>query len=131
MGWFRRSSANFAKIGWIRGGTGSSAAVAYSRDLFKRELSQLGYIEGKNITIEYRSAENQLERFPALVQELIGLKVDVIVSSSTAGALAAKNATQTIPSFHRRDGSDRRRLGRQPGAPRPQTSQGLPRLALS
>jgi putative ABC transport system substrate-binding protein len=89
--------AKVAKIGWIRGGSGSSAAVAYSSDLFKRELSQLGYIEGKNITIEYRSAENQLERFPALVQELIGLKVEVLVSSSTAGALAAKNATQTIP----------------------------------
>ena len=87
--------AKVAKIGWIRSGTGSSAAVA--SDLFKRELSQLGYIEGKNITIEYRSAENQLDRFPALVQELIGLKVDVLVSSSTAGALAAKNATQTIP----------------------------------
>ena len=85
------------KIGWIRGGAGSSAAVAYSSDLFKRELSQLGYIEGTNIMIEYRSAENQLERFPALVQELIGLKVDVLVSSSTAGALAAKKATQTIP----------------------------------
>jgi putative ABC transport system substrate-binding protein len=89
--------ATVSKIGWIRGGTRSSAAVAYSSDLFKRELSQLGYIEGKNITIEYRSAENQLERFPALVQELIGLKVDVLVSSSTAGALAAKAATQTIP----------------------------------
>ena len=84
-----------AKIGWIKGGTRSSAARG--TDLFKRELSQLGYVEGKNITIEYRSAENQFDRFPALVQELIALKVDVLISLSTAGALAAQNATQTIP----------------------------------
>jgi len=90
-----QQQAKVAKIGWIRGGTRSSAARG--TDLFKRELSQLGYVEGKNITIEYRSAENQLDRFPALVQELIALKVDLLVSLSTAGALAAKNATQTIP----------------------------------
>ena len=85
------------KIGWIRSATGRGPTVAVTTNIFKRELSQLGYIEGKNITIEHRSAENQLDRFSALVQELIGLKVDVLVSSSTAGALAAKNATQTIP----------------------------------
>jgi putative ABC transport system substrate-binding protein len=60
-------------------------------------LRDLGYVEGKTIVVEFRSAEGKLERFPALVSELIALNVDVIVAANTQAALAAKQATQTIP----------------------------------
>ena len=60
-------------------------------------MSELGHVEGRNIVIEYRSAEGRIERFPALAAELVRLKVDLIVAGSTADALAAKQATTTIP----------------------------------
>ena len=63
---------------------------------FRQGLRNLGYIEGKNIVIEYRYAEGNQGRLPDLAAELVSLKVDVIVASG-AGGLAAKNATQTIP----------------------------------
>jgi putative tryptophan/tyrosine transport system substrate-binding protein len=66
-------------------------------ELFQRELRKLGYIEGKNIVIEFRSADNKLDRLPALADELVRLKVDVLFTRSTTDALAAKNATRTIP----------------------------------
>jgi putative ABC transport system substrate-binding protein len=84
--------AKIAKIGWLAiPGPGSG------RELFWRELRELGYVEGKNISIEYRSAEGKLDRLPALADELVRLKVDVLVTSSTSAALALKNATRTIP----------------------------------
>jgi putative tryptophan/tyrosine transport system substrate-binding protein len=64
---------------------------------FKRQLQTLGYIDGKNIAYEYRNAENKPERLPALVDELIRLKVDVFVVAAVNEARAAKNATKTIP----------------------------------
>ena len=64
---------------------------------FRRELGKLGYIEGKNITVEFRSADNKLDRLSALADELVRLKVDVLFTRSTTDALAAKNATRTIP----------------------------------
>src|SRR4029450_13426974 len=67
------------------------------RELFRRELGKLGYIEGKNMAFEYRSAENKLDRLPALADELVRLNVDVLVTGSTAATLAAKDATRTIP----------------------------------
>src|SRR5262245_41423778 len=63
---------------------------------FRIGLGNLGYIEGKNIVIEYRYADGNLRRLPELTEELVSLKVDVIVASG-GGGLAAKNATQTIP----------------------------------
>jgi len=65
--------------------------------IFHQALRALGYVEGKNIFIERRSAEGKLDRLPALADELAGLKVDLIVALSTTAALAAKNATKTIP----------------------------------
>src|SRR4030095_8477341 len=63
----------------------------------RQELSKLGWIEGKNITIEYRFTEQKNERLPELATDLVRLKVDLIVFTDTTFALAAKNATTTIP----------------------------------
>ena len=60
-------------------------------------LRELGYVEGKNIAFEYRYTEGKLDRIPALADELVRLKVDVLVASSTAEVLAFKNATKTLP----------------------------------
>ena len=85
--------ARVQKIGWL----GARSASAPARELFVRELRALGYVEGKNITIEYRYAEGKLDRLPGLADEMVRIKVDVLVTPSQSAALAAKNATQTIP----------------------------------
>jgi putative ABC transport system substrate-binding protein len=64
---------------------------------FRQELRRLGYTEGQNLSIEYRSADGRFDRLPALATELVGLKVDVIVAVVTQASLAAKKATSTIP----------------------------------
>jgi putative tryptophan/tyrosine transport system substrate-binding protein len=64
---------------------------------FRQGLRALGYVEGQNLRIEYRSADGRPERFPALAQELLGLNVDVITTRGTPAAFAARNATSTIP----------------------------------
>jgi putative ABC transport system substrate-binding protein len=64
---------------------------------FREGLQNLGYVEGKNLVIVYRSAERRLKRLPALAAELVALKVDLIVTYSTPGVRAAKQATSTIP----------------------------------
>lgn len=80
------------KVGGLRtNGSGRSL------DLFRRELHALGYVEGKNIAFEYRSAANRLDRLPALAEDLVRLKVDVLLTSSTTSAQALKKATSTIP----------------------------------
>ena len=66
-------------------------------DGFRRGLRELGYVEGKNFAIEYRSADGRDERFPNLATELVQQKVDVIVTRGTPAALAAKHATAVIP----------------------------------
>ena len=58
-----------------------------SLDQFRQAVRELGYVEGRNIVIEYRSAEGKIERFPALAAELVRLKVDLIVAGSTADAV--------------------------------------------
>ncbi len=75
----------------------TSIPLSAPSDSLLRELRPFGYVEGKNIAIEFRSANGKLERLPALAEELVGLKVDVLVVSTTPGALAAKNAAKTIP----------------------------------
>jgi putative ABC transport system substrate-binding protein len=71
--------------------------MAVFLEAFRQELSKLGWIEGKNITIEYRFAEQKNERLPELAVDLVRLKVDLIVVSGTTPGLAAKSATTTIP----------------------------------
>jgi putative ABC transport system substrate-binding protein len=73
------------------------AQSSHLRDAFMQGLRELGYVEGRNFVIEARDAAGKLERFPALAAELVSLKVDVIVVGGTAQALAAKQATKTIP----------------------------------
>jgi ABC-type uncharacterized transport system substrate-binding protein len=83
------------RIGFLDNSTASGSAVRL--EAFRQELSKLGWIEGKNITIEYRYAEQKLERLPELAGDLVRLKVDLIVVSGGPTPLAAKGATSTIP----------------------------------
>ena len=83
------------RIGFLDSSTASGSAVLV--EAFRQELSKLGWIEGKNITIEYRFAEQKPERLPELAADLVRLKVDLIVVTGDQPALAAKNATTTIP----------------------------------
>ena len=77
----------------------STAAFQSARlETFRQRLREFGYVEGKNIVIEYRYAEGKLERLPDLAAELVRLKVDVIVTAGAA-ASAAKKASATIPSY--------------------------------
>ena len=74
------------------------AANPHLVEAFLQGLHDLGYVEGRNVVIEYRAAEGKVERFPALAAELVALKVDVIVTAGgTLAALAAKQATRTLP----------------------------------
>src|SRR5215467_7476168 len=83
------------RIGFLDASTASGSAVLV--DAFRQELNKLGWTDGKNITIEYRFAEQKNERLPELAADLVRLKVDLIVVTSTPVALAAKKATTTIP----------------------------------
>jgi putative ABC transport system substrate-binding protein len=83
------------RIGILDPSTASGSAVLLKA--FREELNKLGWIEGKNITIEYRFGDQKFERLPELAAELVRLKVDIIVVTSTTPALAAKSATATIP----------------------------------
>ena len=83
------------RIGFLDGSTASGSTGLL--EAFRQELTKLGWIEGKNITIEYRFAEQKFERLPELAADLVRLKVDLIVVTSPRPALVAKSATSTIP----------------------------------
>jgi putative ABC transport system substrate-binding protein len=74
-----------------------AASNAANLDALRRGLSELGYVEGRNLVIEYRSADGHAERFPGLAAELVRMKVDLIVTRGTPAAQATKRATETIP----------------------------------
>jgi len=87
-----------AKIRWI--GileTVSPALNARNLDALQRGLRELGYVEGRNYVLEYRSADGDAQRYPVLAEELVRLGVDLIVTRGTPAARAAKNATEKIP----------------------------------
>ena len=83
------------RLGFLSGGTLS--ALKTTIEPFRQGLRDLGYIEGKNLTIEYRAAEGKFEQMPEIIAELIGLGVNVIVTSGMPAVIAAKKATSTIP----------------------------------
>jgi putative ABC transport system substrate-binding protein len=87
--------ARIARIGFLA--APSRPGVAHMFEAFLQGLRELGYVEGQNFSIEYRSADGKFERLPELAAELVRLKVDVIVAVVTQASLAAKNATGTIP----------------------------------
>src|SRR6266536_480690 len=89
-----QQAAKIARIGFL---AVNLAANSHPREAFLQGLRDLGYVEGHNLVIEYRDAEGKVERLPALAAELVALKVDVIVAPPTLAALAAKQATKTIP----------------------------------
>ena len=88
-------AATIPRIGFL--GVSTPAAWTSRVDAFRAGLRDLGYVEGKTIAIEYRFAQGQYDRLPDLAAELVRLKVDVIVTHSAPGALAAKQATATNP----------------------------------
>jgi putative tryptophan/tyrosine transport system substrate-binding protein len=92
--WAQRTSKVW-RVGMLE--TTSETLNAPNVTAFRRGLQQLGYVEGQNLIIEYRSGEGRIERFPDLAVELVRLKVDILVTRGTPAALAAKNATTTIP----------------------------------
>jgi len=83
------------RIGFLDTSTASGSAVLV--EAFRQGLSKLGWIEGKNITIEDRFSDQKLDRLPELAADLVRLKVDLIVVGGGEPALAAKKATTTIP----------------------------------
>jgi putative tryptophan/tyrosine transport system substrate-binding protein len=84
-----------ARIGFLI--AASRSAILARTEAFQQGLRELGYVEGKNIVIEWRSSEGQLDRLPALAAELVHLKVEVIVTTNSGVTRAAKEATVTIP----------------------------------
>jgi putative ABC transport system substrate-binding protein len=83
------------RIGFVE--AGSSTVNRHFANAFRQGLRELGYVEGHNIVIEERWAEGRSERFSVLLDELLRLKIDVLVQASTVGAAAAKRATTTVP----------------------------------
>jgi putative ABC transport system substrate-binding protein len=84
-----------AKIGYLAPST--PAAAAHLVEAFRQGLRELGYVEGKNLVLELRHGEARAERLPELARELVGLKLDVIVTATDVAIAAVKRETQTIP----------------------------------
>ncbi len=91
----QQPAATMPRIGFL--GVATPAAWGPRLDAFRAGLRDLGYVEGKNIAIEFRFAEGQYDRLPELANELVRLNVNVLVTHSAVGALAAKQATATNP----------------------------------
>jgi putative ABC transport system substrate-binding protein len=89
-----QEAAKVARIGYL---AVNLAATPHRPEAFRQALRDLGYVEGRNGVIEYRDAEGKIERLSALAADLVALKVDVIVAAGTPAALAAKQATRTVP----------------------------------
>ena len=89
-----QQAVRVARIGWL---ADNPAATSHLREAFLQGMRDLDYVEGRNFVIEHRYAEGESERRPALAAELVALKVDVIVGVGTRSAVAAQQATRTLP----------------------------------
>src|SRR5262245_37662115 len=89
--------AKVARIGYLVFGALEAPETRALLDAFRQGLREHGYVEGQNIVIEYRAADEKIERLPDLATELAQLKVDLIVAGNTPAARAAQQATTTIP----------------------------------
>jgi ABC-type uncharacterized transport system substrate-binding protein len=93
-----QQAAKIPRIGFVSGRSTSTPANSdQSAAAFRQGMRELGYVEGKNISVEYRYAEGKLDRFTSIVAELVQRNVDVLVSPSLPAMRAAKQATRTIP----------------------------------
>ena len=92
-----QQSKKVPKIGFLVAGSRSFAPASSNVKAFLQGLHDLGYIDGKNIALEYGYAEGKSNRYPELASELVRLKVDVIFTSSDPAVRAAKKASKTIP----------------------------------
>jgi ABC-type uncharacterized transport system substrate-binding protein len=85
------------RIGFLTTGSLELPETLVMTDAFRQGLRELGYVEGTNIIVDFKAADSQIERFADQAKELVQLNVDVIVASNTRAALAARQATATIP----------------------------------
>ncbi len=92
---YPQSAGKVPKVGYV--GNATPALETALVDGFRLGLRERGYIEGKNIDIQYRWANGKIDAMPAVIAELIALKVDVLITAGTPAALAAKKATATVP----------------------------------
>lgn len=90
-----QQAAKVARVGFL--GAGDATNLANYLEAFRLGLRELGYLEGRNIVIEYRFAEGKYERLPGFAADLVRLKVDAIVIEGSAAMQAARNATRTVP----------------------------------
>src|SRR5215471_16018865 len=89
-----QQAAKVPRIGWLQA---NQALGSWAQEAFLQGLRDLGYVQDRNVVIQYRDAAGKLERLPALAAELVALRVDVILAGGAAQALAATQATKTIP----------------------------------
>jgi putative ABC transport system substrate-binding protein len=90
-----QQSSKIARVGFL--GATTAANIASRLEAFRSGLRRLGYVEGKNMLIDFRWAEGKYDQLPVLAAELVGLNVDVLVTYGTPGTLAAKQVTVTVP----------------------------------
>ena len=90
-----QQAAKVPRIGWLSGGDANSTRAQVEG--FRHGLRELGYVDGKNIVLDYRWAEGNSDQYPVLAGELVQLRADVIVTSGTQATVAAKHATKAIP----------------------------------
>ena len=94
---YGQTKSKIARIGVLWFGSMDTPAARHNRSIFRQRLAVLGYVEGKNIVIEERSAEGHAERLGTLARELVASKVDIIVTPAVTASRAARQATSTIP----------------------------------
>ena len=92
-----QQAAKVARLGFLSSASASSSIYKKNFDALRAGLHELGYVEGQNLIIESRWAEDKYDRLAELAAELVRLKIDVLITHGTPGTIAAKRATETIP----------------------------------